>query len=361
MNQDPRPVLVTGGAGFVGANLVDHLARTGLRVRIYDDLSATGADGNLSWLRRRHGDQVRATIADVRDRNRLRDAVDGVQVVFHLAAQVAVGASVIDPRADFEINALGTLDVLEAVRGHEPPPPVIFLSTSQVYGDLADLSVSIDGERWRPDDAALAAAGLDERWPHAPRTPLACSKSAADRYVLAHAGTFGVPAVVLRPSCAYGPRQQASDDPGWLAQLVLRAIDDQPITIHGDGRQVHDVLYVDDLIDACLRVWTRVDDLAGRAFNVGGGPAGTLSLRELLAMIEELRARKPTVVLRDWRPGDRRWYAADTRALADATGWRPRIGPRAGVTALLGWLLDQRTGRSQTLDNLGRIAGTHHG
>ena len=355
-SRDLRPVLVTGGAGFIGTSLVDHLVRGGFRVRVYDDLSRPGAEANLAWLRRRHGEDVVAIVADVRDRNRIRDAASGVQGIFHLAAQGAIQTSLADPRGDFDVNAAGTVEVLEAARRQELPPPVVYTSTSRVYGDLDDRSMRVEGERWQPDDRALVVTGVDEQRPLCLRTPYACSKGAADQYVLDYAHSFGVPAVVLRLGCVYGPRQIAGEDHGWVAEVLTRAIEDQPITIYGDGRQVRDVLHVDDAVDALLRAWAAIERLRGRAYNVGGGPACTLSLRELVALTGELRGRRASVVYREARPGDQRWYVSDNRTFGDATGWRPRISPRAGVTGLLGWLLDQRTGRPQTLDNLEPIA-----
>ncbi len=346
---DAGPVLVVGGAGFIGSNLVDHLARRGHRVRVFDDLSRAGADQNLTWLRRRHGDQVQPLVANVRHRGRLRDAVDGVQAVFHLASP-SVWVPELGAHDPATVGG-GVVELLEAVRRCNPLPAVIVASSGEVYGALSHVPMVVEGERWWPADAALRATGLDEGHPLAFETPAGAARAAVDQYVLDHARMGTPPAVILRLGCVYGPRQ----DHGWVAQFVTRAIDDKPITICGDGREVRDVLYVEDAVDALERAWLRADVLAGRAFNVGGGPGSTLSRRELVAMIEELRGRTPSVVHRDAGAGEPRCYVSDARAFARATEWRPRIGPRAGVTALLGWLLDQRTGRPQTLENLDRI------
>jgi CDP-paratose 2-epimerase len=336
------PVLVVGGAGFIGSNVAAHLARGGNRVRIYDDLSRPGVEQNLAWLEREHGDLIEARVASVLDASALRDAVAGVRAIFHFAAQVAVTTSMVDPRHDFDVNVRGTLELLEAVRALSTPPPVLFTSTNKVYGCLPDLPLRVDGERWRPVDDVLAARGIGEARPLEFRTPYGCSKGAADQYVLDYAHSFGVPAVVFRMSCIYGPRQFGTEDQGWVAHFLIRAIEGEPITVYGDGRQVRDVLFVDDLVDAFMRAWARIDQLRGRAFNIGGGPAHTLSLRELLATIEALRGARPEIVHDDWRPGDQRYYVSDTSAFTAATGWRPRIGPRAGVEALHGWLVEQR-------------------
>ena len=339
MTPDPRPVAILGGAGFIGANLAAHLARAGHRVRIYDDLSRAGVERNLDGLRRAHGDRIEAVIADVRDRARLRAALADTAAVFHLAGQTAVTTSLVDPRADFEINAAGTLEVLEALRAQPAPPPLVFTSTNKVYGTLPDLYLITQGARWRPVDEAIHARGIDERRRIEPRTPYGCSKAAADQYVLDYAHGFGLPAVVFRMSCIYGPHQLGTEDQGWIAHFLIRALAGASITIYGDGRQVRDVLHVDDLVDAFLRAWRQIDLVRGCAFNIGGGPHQTSSLLELIESIARLSGRRPEVRFEDWRAGDQRYYVSDTTAFTTATGWRPQIAPRAGVEALHGWLV----------------------
>ena len=338
-------VLVVGGAGFIGTNLADRLARDGHRVRVLDDLSRAGVEHNAAWLARTHGDRVELRRGDVRDRATIRAAIDGVDAVFHLAAQVAVTTSLVDPIHDFEVNVRGTVELLEAARAQPTPPAVVFTSTNKVYGCLPDLPLTATGQRWLPSDPVTARAGISEHQPLAFRTPYGCSKGAADQYVVDYAETFGLRTAVFRMSCIYGPHQQGTEDQGWVAHFLIRALDDQPLTIYGDGRQVRDVLYVDDLVDAFLRAWGGIDGLAGRAFNIGGGPDHTLSLLELLDLIEELTGRRPRTRAGEWRAGDQRYYVSDTRAFADATGWRPRTSPRAGVEALHRWLLAHREQR----------------
>jgi CDP-paratose 2-epimerase len=335
-------VLIVGGAGFIGTNLASHLARNGHRVRIYDDLSRSGVDRNLAWLQRRYRDRIDPRICDVRERVRIREAVQGVEAVFHLAAQTAVATSLFDPLTDFEINARGTLEVLEAVRALRDRPAVVFTSTNKVYGCLPDLPLRITEGRWTPFDTHVATTGIDETRPLEPRTPHGCSKGCADQYVLDYAQCFGIPATVFRTSCVYGPHQMGTEDQGWVAHFLIRAIEGKPITIYGDGRQVRDILFADDLVDAFVRAWSRIGALAGRAFNIGGGPERTISLLELLAMIEALRGTKPEIKLDDWRTGDQRYYVSNASAFTSATGWTPRVGPRAGVEALHGWLSEQR-------------------
>jgi CDP-paratose 2-epimerase len=337
-----RYVLVIGGAGFIGCNLAAHLAKGGKRVRIYDDLSRPGVDRNLAWLQRTFGDRIDARIADVRDRPKLREAMTNVEAVFQFAAQVAVTTSMVEPLHDFDVNARGTLEVLEAVRANSDKPPVIFTSTNKVYGCLPDLHLRDDGVRWTPADNTIAANGIDERRPLEFRTPYGCSKGCADQYVLDYAHSYGIPATVFRMSCIYGPHQFGTEDQGWVAHFLIRALEGKPLTIYGDGKQVRDILFVDDLIDAFMRAWSRIGLCAGKAFNIGGGVTSTISLRELLSLMDSLRCPPPEVRYEGWRPGDQRYYVSNTAAFRETTGWMPKVGPRAGVEALHGWLTSQR-------------------
>ena len=332
------PIVITGGAGFLGSNIVDALAARGEDVLVFDNLARPRVAENLSWLRERHPARVQASLADVRDPARLREAMRGAKAVVHLAAQVAVTTSVADPVEDFEINARGTLNVLEAVRAAAPEAPVLFASTNKVYGKLMPLEAMVrHGERYLPGDAAYAA-GLDETTPLSFYSPYGCSKGVADQYVLDYARVFGLRTAVFRMSCLSGPRQFGTEDQGWVAHFLISALTGQPITIYGDGYQVRDVLYVDDAVRAYLLGIDRIDDLAGRAFNLGGGPENTLSLRELLALIGEITRQEARVSFDEWRPGDQPWYVSDTAALHLASGWRAEVGVREGLTRLSAWL-----------------------
>lgn len=326
------PVLVIGGAGFIGTNLAGHLARSGRRVRIYDDLSRSGVDRNLAWLQRTYGDRIETRIADVRDRRCLRDAIGDANAVFHLAA------SRVDPRHDFEVNALGTLEVLEAIRESENRPPLVYTSTDKVYGGLADLVVRDSGARWEPVDEKILVGGIDESRRLEFRTPYGCSKGCADQYVLDYAQTYGIAATVFRLSSVYGPHQRGTEDHGWVAHFLTRALRGEPVTVYGDGKQVRDLLFIDDLVEAFVRAWSRIGAIAGRAFNIGGGPTSTITINELVGMIEALHGHRPDVHQAGWCAGHRRYYASDTRAFTAATGWQLRVRPRAGVEALFGWL-----------------------
>lgn len=330
--------LVTGGAGFIGSNLARRLLERGHRVVLLDDLSRRGVASNVEWLRSDFGDAIELSMADIRDRDALRRAVAEADQVFHLAAQVAVTTSLEDPWTDFGINAGGTLALLQALRERPDPPPLVFASTNKVYGALTDFEMMAQPTRWVPADAELRTRGVSERQALDFHSPYGCSKGAADQYVLDFARTFGLPACVFRMSCIYGPRQFGTEDQGWLAHFVLRSRLGEDLTVYGDGRQVRDALFVDDLVDAFLTARDHMDTLSGRAFNMGGGPANTLSLLELLERIEALHGARPRVHRADWRPGDQRWYVSDTQRFRRLTGWSPRVGLDEGLMRLDQWL-----------------------
>jgi CDP-paratose 2-epimerase len=336
--------LITGGAGFVGTNLADRLAEEGRRVVVLDSLHRTGVESNLRWLLNRHGDLIRAEIADVRDARAVARVVEGADQVFHFAAQVAVTSSLTAPLEDFGVNLQGTLTLLEALRSLEEPPPLLFTSTNKVYGSLPELRLVRAGGRWEPRDERIRAHGLDERVPLDFCTPYGCSKGGADQYVLDYAKHHGLQAVVFRMSCIYGPHQHGNEDQGWLAHFLIRALDDLPITVYGDGAQVRDVLFVDDLVAAMLAARERIAALSGRPFNMGGGPDNAVSLLEIVELIGELRRRGPRLVFAEERAGDQRYYVADTARFREATGWRPRVGVTEGIERLHRWLTEGRVG-----------------
>lgn len=346
---DRRPVLITGGAGFIGSNLADRLARDGHQVLIYDALARPGVEANLAWLRRRHPDRIASVIADLRDRDALEQAAGGARAVFHLAAQVAVTTSLTDPEQDFDINLRGTLFLLEALRRQPSPPPLVFASTNKVYGNLADITLARDGDAYLPENPALRRHGVGEDRPLSFYTPYGCSKGAADQYVLDYARGFGVPACVLRMSCIYGPRQLGTEDQGWLAHFLYSIRAGRPISIYGDGRQVRDVMYVDDAVDAYMAAWDRIADVSGAAFNLGGGPANAVTLLQILAEISELTGQSADLRFSDWRPGDQRYFVADTRRATDALGLGPAVGWRDGLRRLAQWIATERPQRQRAV------------
>lgn len=337
-----RPVVITGGAGFIGANLADRLLQSGRDVLIFDNLSRAGVEKNLEWLRERHGSLLQVAVGDVRDELAVGEVVSKASAVFHFAAQVAVTTSLTRPIDDFETNARGTLNVLEAVRRQSTPPPLLFTSTNKVYGGLPDVTLVNVGARHTPASQAIAEHGIPEERPLDFHSPYGCSKGAADQYVLDYARTYGIPATVFRMSCIYGPRQFGTEDQGWVAHFLLRAAAGAPLTLYGDGMQVRDILFVDDLVDAFLAAHRHIDRTAGKAFNIGGGAANTTSLLELVDLIGELCGARPHVSFSAWRPGDQRYYVSDIRAFGEAVGWVPRVGVREGVERLYRWVLTMR-------------------
>ncbi len=333
-----KPTLITGGCGFIGCNLADRLAGKGGRVIALDSFARAGVQENATWLKARHGDRIEIVHADIRDSIPLIDAVRDSRAVLHLAAQVAVTDSVDDPVADFEINARGTLNVLEAIRLHNPEAPLVFASTNKVYGRLIeDSEVERRGDRYVPRAEALAS-GVSETTPLDFYSPYGCSKGTADQYVRDYARVYGLTTVVLRMSCIYGPRQFGTEDQGWIAHFLLSVLRGQPLTIFGNGYQVRDALHVSDAANAWLGALERADQLSGRVFNLGGGPVHSTSLRELIAEIARMTGREVQHSFADWRPGDQPWYVTDTRGLAEALGWRPQIGLPEGLASLHDWL-----------------------
>ena len=339
---DAGCTLITGGAGFVGANLAHRLLGQGQRVLLLDNLSRPGVERNLAWLQDAHGDRLSVMVEDVRDAAAVRRAVSHAQRVFHFAAQVAVTTSLVDPQEDFAINAQGTLNVLEAARMQARPPSVLMTSTNKVYGGLEDVGLALSGGRYAPVSQDLATHGVSESRPLDFHSPYGCSKGTADQYVHDYARSYGLRTVVFRMSCIYGQRQFGTEDQGWVAHFLLRAQDRAPITVFGDGRQVRDILFVDDLVDAFLLADRHIDELAGQAFNIGGGPGNVISLLDLLDRIEALEGHRPEVRHEAWRTGDQRYYVSDTRRFQAATGWRPHVSAAQGIERLHRWLRESR-------------------
>ncbi|MBA9075367.1 SDR family NAD(P)-dependent oxidoreductase [Rufibacter quisquiliarum] len=340
-NQE-RYSVVTGGAGFVGTNLAKRLLEQGKRVLIFDNLSRTGVERNLQWLHENYGDKLEVYVGDIRDLQSVKRVMKYANEVFHFAAQVAVTTSLTGPIQDFEINARGVVNVLEAIRAQDNPPPLVFTSTNKVYGGLEDLQFLPDKTRYNPSDKNILASGISEARPLDFHSPYGCSKGAADQYVVDYARTYGIPAVVFRMSCIYGPHQYGNEDQGWVAHFAIRAIENKPISIYGDGKQVRDILFVEDLVDAFLLAQENMKDLSGQAFNIGGGVKNTTSLLELLDLIGTYRGKKVNLSFGDWRPGDQHYYVSDIRKFHEATGWYPKNSVQEGVAKLYQWLCETR-------------------
>jgi CDP-paratose 2-epimerase len=329
--------LVTGGAGFIGCNVTARLLRDGYRVAVLDDFSRAGSRPNAEWLQELGGDRLRIIEADVRDFDVVRQAVAGVDVVFHFASQVAVTSSLLNPRHDFEANLGGTFNVLEALRLSAPEAVLLFTSTNKVYGNLEHVPVIESDERYA---YAGGVEGIAESEPLDFHSPYGCSKGAADQYVRDYARVFNLRTAVFRMSCIYGTHQLGNEDQGWVAHFIYSALLGQPVTIFGDGKQVRDVLFVDDLVDAFLAALARIESVRGDVFNIGGGIHQTLSLRELVRWIE---ARVPFQI--DWaqaRVGDQKVYVSDVTKAARHLGWAPSVAVENGLERLWAWGVDHR-------------------
>jgi CDP-paratose 2-epimerase len=332
------PVLITGGGGFIGCNLADALATRGTSVLVFDNMSRDGAQENVTWLKQRHGDQIGVEVADIRDAEKVRRSVARSSAVLHLAAQVAVTTSLDRPVDDFEINARGTLNVLEALRRENPGTPMVFASTNKVYGRLFGPNAFTRlGKRYVATDTRFSR-GVAETAVLDFNSPYGCSKGTADQYVHDYASVYGLRTAVLRMSCIYGPRQFGTEDQGWIAHFMLQSMRRRPITIFGDGLQVRDALHIEDAIAAWIGILTHIDAVRGSIFNLGGGQENAVSLLELIDLIGRMRLDAPAVQFEAGRPGDQPWYVSDTTALSAAIGWRPRMPLQDGLRTLEKWL-----------------------
>lgn len=348
-------MLVTGGAGFIGCNLADRLVREGERVVIFDALVRRGVEKNLEWLKQRHGDRISVVIADICDEDALAAAAKQASAVFHLAAQVAVTSSLIDPYLDFSQNARATLQLLETLRRDNINAPLVFASTNKVYGDLADIALTVEHDAYQPVDEILRARGVPEERALDFHSPYGCSKGAADQYVLDYARSFGLKTAVLRMSCIYGPRQMGTEDQGWVAHFLFSIMAGQPISICGDGRQVRDILYVDNAVDGYIRAWRRIDHIAGRAFNLGGGPSNAVSLTQLISRAERILGKKAITHFQPWRAGDQRYYVSDTRRVTRELRLPAPIDWQGGLANLASWIKES-SGEQPAYSDLKRHA-----
>lgn len=327
---------ISGGAGFIGCNYANRLIQRGEQVCLYDNLSRKGAEKNLDWLRQSHSaHQFTFIHGDVTDYQGLQAAIQGSDVIVHLAAQVAVTTSVEDPQTDFEINARGTFNVLEAARSTGNQPVVIYASTNKVYGGLEDLQVEEQETRYmlkNHPNGISESRGLDFH------SPYGCSKGAGDQYVHDYFRIYGLPSVVFRQSCIYGTRQFGIEDQGWVAWFVIAALKNHPITIYGDGKQIRDLLFIDDLMDAYDLAVANIGKCQGQIFNIGGGLENSLSIWvEFSELLERIGGKSISVERRGWRPGDQKVYISDISKISRVLGWAPRVGVEEGISRLYHW------------------------
>lgn len=331
-----KRILVTGGAGFIGSNYVSRLIQRGEDVTIFDNLSRSGSKLNMAWLKGEYGDSVKLIQGDVRDFNALADAAKRKEVIVHLAAQVAVTTSVTNPREDFEINALGTFNAVEAARLSGGQPVILYSSTNKVYGGMEEVKTVEKSDRYEYADYPF---GIPETLSLDFHSPYGCSKGTGDQYVRDYSRIYGLPSVVLRQSCIYGTRQFGMEDQGWVAWFVIAAVTGRPITIYGDGKQVRDILFVEDLLNAYDLAIEQAPGKPGRVLNVGGGADKTISIwKEFGPILEKLVGHKISVAKGDWRPGDQSVFIADIRKAEKELAWTPKVTPVDGITRLFNWV-----------------------
>jgi CDP-paratose 2-epimerase len=335
-------ILITGGAGFIGCDLAEAVISAGHQVTLFDNLSRRGSAANLAWLKQTRGERSFVFVqGDIRDYPAVLAAAQGQQAIYHLAAQTAVTTSVTDPRPDFEINALGTFNVLEAARTAGENPVFIFASTNKVYGGMDDAkAVELETRYVLPD----YPGGVPETRPLDFHSPYGCSKGSADQYVHDYTRIYGLRSVVFRQSCIYGQRQMGVEDQGWVAWFIIAAVTGHPFTIYGNGKQVRDLLHVDDLVRAYQMATERIDVTAGQIYNLGGGPENTLAVwAEFGPLLSELAGHKvEPVAFSDWRPGDQPVFVADVSKAAQEFGWAPKVSVREGIARLMTWVKENR-------------------
>jgi CDP-paratose 2-epimerase len=333
--------LITGGAGFIGANYARRLLKRGARVTVYDNLSRQGATANLKWLQSEaDGADFRFVRGDVRNAGMVAATSMDADVIVHLAAQVAVTTSVADPREDIEINTIGTFNVLEAARHAPSRPIVLYASTNKVYGNMEGIIVEEHPTRYAYRDYAY---GIPETYPVDFHSPYGCSKGAGDQYVRDYARIYDLRTVVFRQSCIYGPRQFGVEDQGWVAWFVIAALRGDPITIYGNGKQVRDILYIDDLLNAYDAAVQRIQAVSGQIYNIGGGPENQMAIwAEFGPRLEALVEHPIPITRGDWRPGDQRIFVADIRKAQHDLDWRPQVDVATGIARLYQWVADHR-------------------
>ena len=334
-----KKVLITGGAGFIGSNLSKYFAEKGYSVDIFDNFNRYGTRENAKWLTDQF-QNVHIIEGDIRKRNDLKRGVSEAEIIFHLAAQVAVTTSVVDPTTDFEINALGTFNVLEAIREAGNKPILIFSSTNKVYGGMEDVEIIERNGKYDYKDLPF---GISERMNLDFHSPYGCSKGAADQYVRDYARIYDLPTVVFRQSCIYGPRQFGIEDQGWIAWFIIAATLGKKITVYGDGKQVRDVLYIDDLVRLFEIAVEKIGKTKGKIYNVGGGRENTLSVwSEFGPILDGLFGRKIDVLFSDWRPGDQKVFISDIRYIEKELGWKPKVKVENGIEKLFHWVQENK-------------------
>ena len=341
-NTTEKYTRITAGAGFIGTKLAARGLAAGKKEMIYDNLFRDGVEQNLQWLQKEYGKNLLIQIADINEKRILQQCVNNATAVFHFSAQVAVTSAVVNPVHDFQVNLKGTFHLLEAIRNSKNKPPLLFTSTNKVYGNLQDITMVENGTRYYPSDRKIRKYGINEKMALDFHSPYGCSKGAADQYILDYSRCYGLKTAVFRMSCIYGPHQFGTEDQGWVAHFLISALENKPVYIYGNGKQVRDILYVEDLVDAFQLAHKNIDKLAGEVFNIGGGPKNTVSLLEILSLIKEKTGKDLQISFEDWRTGDQQYYVSNTSKFHEATGWAPKYHVEEGVESLMKWLCENR-------------------
>ena len=333
-------LLITGGCGFLGSNLAAHAIEKGFEVVVFDNLYREGSLHNLAWLKEKG--TFRFVHGDIRNQNDITRLVQDFkpEAIFHLAGQVAMTTSIANPRMDFEVNVMGTHNLLEAVRLYSPEAAVLYSSTNKVYGDLEQYTYRETESRYECIDKPN---GFDETTQLNFHSPYGCSKGAADQYMLDYARIFGLKTVVFRHSSMYGGRQFATYDQGWIGWFCQKAAETrngtlkEPFTISGNGKQVRDVLHADDMISLYFSTLEQADKIGGEAFNIGGGIDNSLSLLELFNLLNGLIGQPMNYVRLAPRESDQRVFVADLAKARRLTGWEPQVSASNGIARMLEW------------------------
>lgn len=332
-------ILVIGGAGFIGTNLTHDLLSKGHQVTVYDNLSRRGSEKNLEWLRRNHKGRYELLRADIRDYEILQQAVDGVDIIYNLSGQVAVTTSISAPFEDFAVNALGAVNLLEAVRTVNPNAIVVYTSTNKVYGKMDDVPIVERNGRYDYEELEY---GISETQPLDFYSPYGCSKGTADQYTRDYARIYGLRTIVFRMSCIFGVRQFGNEDQGWVAHFVISSVFNRPLTIYGDGKQVRDILFINNLLRAFELATDNIDVTQGQIYNIGGGRENAISLIELIERLESLMGKHIKFSFDNWRSGDQKVYISDIRKAKQDFDWMPQISKEQGIKRLLDWVLKNK-------------------
>ncbi|PIN77122.1 CDP-paratose 2-epimerase [Candidatus Woesearchaeota archaeon CG10_big_fil_rev_8_21_14_0_10_34_8] len=335
-----QSILVIGGAGFIGSNLIDYYCKKSSKIIIFDNVSREGVKNNVFWLQKKYPVQVSFVKGDIRtDTAKLSELMEKVDVVFHLAGQVAVTSSVKTPLEDCHINVIGTLNILEAIRNSQKKPMLLFSSSNKVYGELMHIPINEIENRYVYEKLPF---GISESHNLDFHSPYGCSKGAADQYVRDYSRIYGLRTVVFRQSCIYGYRQFGSENQGWLAWFIIATLTGKPLTIYGNGKQIRDVLFIDDLCEAYDTAVQNIDKTSGKIYNVGGGSDNALSILELVNILEEIFQKKIEISFGAWRPGDQKVFISDIRKAKSDFGWMPKISPKEGIKKLVCWVKENK-------------------